>query len=196
MKGHPNLHKYFQLDVNTVRRIKFLERLPKNAVVAEVGVWYGKNARNIWQAAQPEMLYLIDSWRSVYIKGDEKIRTTEIWDEMYQMVVDWASDKQIKVIRKTSQDAVMLFEDQFFDWVYVDAGHSFESCLNDLVIWHPKVKTGGYICGHDYCETAATDKKGFGVKRAVDEFIKQNKLEIEFLSENKHATDYAIKVKR
>ena len=42
------------------------------------------------------------------------------------------------------------FPDNYFDLVFIDALHSYEGCLADIKAWTPKVKKGGYICGHDY----------------------------------------------
>lgn len=49
-----------------------------------------------------------------------------------------------------------------FDYVFLDAGHDYESVRADLAAWAPKVARGGYFAGHDYTHSAE-------VKRAVDE---------------------------
>jgi predicted O-methyltransferase YrrM len=43
-----------------------------------------------------------------------------------------------------------LFPDGYFDIVYIDASHDYESVKLDILSWLPKVKKGGYICGDDY----------------------------------------------
>ena len=173
-------------------RIAFLEKLPKNGVVCELGVWKGVNAKNIYEISTPKHLYLIDTWYSRTNPGDYKVRSVPEWERMYQNVVREFHNKNATVIRAESHEAATQFGDEFFDWVYIDAGHSFESCYADLWYWYRTVKKGGYICGHDYCETDFTIQKGFGVKRAVDQFLSETNLEIEFLSDNEDQTDYAI----
>lgn len=49
------------------------------------------------------------------------------------------------------------------DFVFIDADHSYEGCLSDIKAWFPKVRSGGYITGHD-CELPA-------VKKAIVEFF-------------------------
>jgi cephalosporin hydroxylase len=56
--------------------------------------------------------------------------------------------------------------------IYIDADHSYEGCKRDLNISFKKVKSGGYIMGHDYemNMNKAQKEYSFGVKQAVDEF--------------------------
>lgn len=37
-----------------------------------------------------------------------------------------------------------------FDFVFIDADHSYMGCLNDFIAWFPYVKPKGYIAFHDY----------------------------------------------
>jgi hypothetical protein len=46
------------------------------------------------------------------------------------------------------------------DFVFIDADHSYPAVKADIAAWKPKVKVGGWLCGHDYDLRA--------VKRAVD----------------------------
>ena len=55
------------------------------------------------------------------------------------------------------------FQDNQYDFVYIDADHTYESVKKDLELYLPKVKNGGIIGGHDY-----TDNWG-EVSQAVDE---------------------------
>jgi len=45
-------------------------------------------------------------------------------------------------------------------------------------LWWPKVKDGGLFMGHDY--DGKMDRRGkWGIKKAVDEFAKENNLIVE-----------------
>jgi cephalosporin hydroxylase len=37
-----------------------------------------------------------------------------------------------------------------FDWIYIDGDHHYEAVLQDLELYFPKVKVGGYIVYDDY----------------------------------------------
>ena len=78
-----------------------------------------------------------------------------------------------------SVQAASRFEDEFFDFVYIDADHSYEAVRADLEVWWPKLKPGGLFAGHDY------DLKFSGVKTAVDEFAQRAGLEVQQTSPEK-----------
>jgi predicted O-methyltransferase YrrM len=72
-------------------------------------------------------------------------------------------EKRVRFEVGCSDGTARLFEDEYFELVFIDADHSEESVSRDIVVWLPKVKRGGVIAGHDY-----GSRNWPGVKRAVD----------------------------
>lgn len=66
----------------------------------------------------------------------------------------------------SSESYASTLSDKSVNVVYIDADHSYESVLNDIKLYYPKVMIGGYLCGHDYSTSWP------GVIKAVDEFSK------------------------
>lgn len=77
-----------------------------------------------------------------------------------------------KLLRMTFDDAIDLFPENYFDFIYLDgyAGNGFEGGKT-LRTWASKVKVGGIIAGDDYHEECPL------LKRIVDEFVNQNDFE-------------------
>ena len=71
-----------------------------------------------------------------------------------------------------SSNVFKSFPDFFFDFIYIDGNHSFESCLTDLMLYYPKLKHGGVIGGHDF------SVKYIGVIHAVLLFAKIHDIRI------------------
>jgi predicted O-methyltransferase YrrM len=57
-----------------------------------------------------------------------------------------------------------FFPNGYFDFIYIDADHSYNGVREDIKVWTPLVKEGGLIGGHDYGRV-----RWPGVKLAVDE---------------------------
>jgi predicted O-methyltransferase YrrM len=89
----------------------------------------------------------------------------EDFDTAYHQVVALARaiGPRAHILVSDSVDAASQFLDGILDLVFIDADHSYEGCLRDIHAWLPKVKRGGWICGHDYAN------KSGEVKKAVDE---------------------------
>jgi len=66
-------------------------------------------------------------------------------------------------------DVLPTLPDQFFDLIYVDANHHYESVKHDILISLPKLKQNGIICGHDYLINSQT--LDGGVDMAVRELF-------------------------
>jgi predicted O-methyltransferase YrrM len=77
--------------------------------------------------------------------------------------------KRVKMIRDQSVNAVRQFEDESFDFIFVDGDHSYDATLADCEAYYPKLKKGGIFCGHDY-QTLED------VKRSVDDFRSKHKI--------------------
>ena len=54
-----------------------------------------------------------------------------------------------KLIRLTSAEAILLFEDNSIDFLHIDGNHSEQASVADVMLWLPKVKSGGVICFDD-----------------------------------------------
>ena len=65
----------------------------------------------------------------------------------------------------TSKGGSIMFPDNNFDIVFIDAKHDEKSVKEDIKLWLPKVKKSGFLCGHDYTI------KYFGVIKAVDSVL-------------------------
>lgn len=151
-------------------RIEMLQALNlEGKVCVEVGVAYGDFTEEILKC-RPAYLHCIDPWihqnQDVYPHDHANVNNQE-FEQIYEHVVKkFEKYPTVHLHRMFSQDAVELFEDVDVDFAYIDAIHTFESCLCDITAWYHKVKPGGWICGHDYTGGYV------GVKAAVDAFSK------------------------
>lgn len=123
-----------------------LDRLPKGLVTGvEVGVKKGDMSKELLKR-EDLFLWLVD-----------------IEPCLSSLVATNFAAERRKWIWKDSPDAARQFEDNSMDFVFLDADHSYHAVKTDIAAWWPKVKMGGWLCGHDY------HKPRWGVGKAVNE---------------------------
>ena len=149
--------------------------------VCEVGVFNGDHFK-LMIAHEPELAVAVDLWRDDGIPSqNDTNRTQEFLDDLYRRFEDDMSVYPfVRVIRDFSTKACDRFPDNFFDLIYIDADHSYEGCLADIKAWYPKMKSGCALTGDDYRHGKTKAGTRFGVIKAVQTFIKNNKLEDNF----------------
>lgn len=168
-----------------------LEAMPKASVCAEIGVHHGDFSRRILEVIHPKKLHLIDPWQyledEVYKSsnyGGERGGNQAIMDQRYRNVVKRFRLEivrgQVVIHRDYSHKVCDLFEDHYFDWIYIDGNHLYEFVTRDLALYFDKVKRGGFIAGDDYVEGGWWHG---GVKKAVDEFIASGRVRAVYLED-------------
>lgn len=129
--------------------------------VVEVGVWRGDFSAHIRKNWTGKMLYCVDVW--------------PVREDMEHAAKLVTASGAATMLHERSVDAAKGFEDGRFDLVYIDADHEYRNVKEDIEVWFPKVKDGGFLCGNDfvdgtwaYCHYG--DVFGYGVRSAVLEF--------------------------
>ncbi len=120
-------------------------------VGAEIGVEQGVFSEALCKANPDIMLYAIDAW-TPYKGYRDHVGKGEL-DSFHKKTIERLEKYNAKVIKGFSMDIVQDFDDESLDFVYIDSNHDFQNTTNDIIEWSKKVKKGGIIAGHDYCET-------------------------------------------
>lgn len=177
--------------LNIIRKIKTRNNISstfkdlKIKTICEVGVRHGDNLFRMLNDSVEEAVG-VDIWQNTQtITQNDLGYTQEELDEQYNSVCEKAKQfNNVKIIRKFSKDAAQQFNDEYFDFIYIDADHTYASVKEDIQAWWPKLKSGGLIGFHDY-ENVSHDNVEFGVVKAVNEFILAQNIQ----PDNFHTTD-------
>jgi hypothetical protein len=70
--------------------------------------------------------------------------------------------------------------------VYIDTSHAYEQTVKELELCRHKVKSGGIIAGHDYCQGSIARSISYGVVQAVHEFCTTHDWEMVYLTLEDH----------
>ncbi|MCP4933866.1 MAG: class I SAM-dependent methyltransferase [bacterium] len=131
-------------------RIHMLDHLPHGGIVAELGTRKGDFAREIFSRTEPRELHLIDLDYSKFSS-------------------DGLVDDRVHQHRGFTHEIIASFENDTFDWIYIDADHSYEGALRDACAAAEKIKPDGYIVFNDFAHIDPYLGR-YGVHRAVVDF--------------------------
>lgn len=146
----------------------------------EVGVFRGQTSQAILRSCPDVILTMIDPWKEhsegdYRASGDKRARDSQEGHDKAMKralaLTNLFADRR-NVVRANSTAAASIARDTA-DLVFIDAAHDYASVKQDIEAWHPLVRPGGILCGHDYGHRRYT-----GVKQAVDEFALDNGLKL------------------
>lgn len=137
--------------------------------VCELGVFKGGNFLEMIRHS-PKLAVAVDTWNNdgAHSERDAKYTKEELKAQYEYFKTQMNFLPFVQILRENSSTASKHFINNFFDFVYIDADHSFETTYSDIINWYPKVKKGKFLVGHDYPR--------YGVGEAVNQFVKKEKL--------------------
>lgn len=174
MRRRPIKHIQKPVKKKTLKRwdaiIKYVGT--KDIVGAEIGVDTGKTCKVLFERMPDVFLFLVDRWIETpegdsYFQGAKKLchEPQSYFNNAYEQVKKIAKPYRHKIIREDSVEASKHVQDGSLDFCFIDGDHSYIGTKRDIEAWLPKVRVGGWICGHDY-----DNQNTIGdVKGAVDE---------------------------
>lgn len=135
--------------------------------LAEVGVYKGGSARLICKAKGNKPLYLFDTFSGIPSVGeiDQGISKGQFAASLEQVKKSLSDCEQTYFYKgwfPASADGRV--RNTTFSFVHLDVD-TYESTMNSLRFFYPRVARGGVILSHDYISVA-------GVRKAFDEFFK------------------------
>jgi len=144
----PKIHRQIVTDLINVFTPK--------GIGVEIGVKKAKTSSVILKNTNIAHIYLIDPWMG---RPKEYSRIKKYINENFF--------ERATILRKKSDEAVKCVSGEL-DFLWIDGDHSYSSVMKDLELWVPKVRSGGLIVGHDWCD------KFPGVESAIRDFIELN----------------------
>ena len=178
-----NYFFYFKTKIKKIssdKRAYILEQLVKNSKFVEVGVWKGDFSKQIWSISNPNLLVLVDSWTfdekvrgcAPQVSGEEPL-SQNFFDQAKKDTYDKFENVQnVNILDLNSLEASSKYQDNFFDYIYIDAEHTYKAVTKDLEVWYPKLKKNGTLFGDDYYWREEDDT--LSLHRAYQEFIQKN----------------------
>jgi hypothetical protein len=159
--------------------------------VAELGVWEGDFAEFCEATLAPRHYSLIDFWRydrygfiledapqmrelraiyTQYFNGDPDAALEAAYRKVQAR---FANKQNVTILRADVAEAAADFADGSLDLIYLDANHTYEYVLRDLLMWFPKLRPGGLFVCNDFFEAEMAARQNIGVIPAWATFSKR-----------------------
>jgi predicted O-methyltransferase YrrM len=132
----------------------------------EIGVYDGDNLLKLAKRFPNVSFIGIDPYYDGEYNDRYELKNKDYWDYKYDSIIKKVEKlDNLRIIRKSSLEAVVDFKFDSVDLVFIDAIHTYKDCKDDINHWLKIVKPGGVLSGHDYSLTY------FGVIMAVNEIL-------------------------
>ncbi|HRK19656.1 MAG TPA: class I SAM-dependent methyltransferase [Hyphomicrobiaceae bacterium] len=157
-------------------RFDYMASLPTGGTAAEVGVQTGRFSAFLLETVKPQSLHLIDL-------TFEKLNNTMVREH-----------PAVTLHEGNSAQVLSTFPDEFFDWIYIDAGHLYDDVRADATVAKRKIKPNGLLIFNDYIIWAHHEGFAYGVVPVVNEMCVNEGFEMVALAmHNNMHLDVALK---
>jgi hypothetical protein len=157
-------------------RYEMLRRLPAGGVICELGTETGNFAAAMLETCRPLTLDIVDV-------------------DFSRCRADVQTDPRVRTHRMLTTEYLGSQPENRFDWIYVDADHTYEAVRADIALAKTRVRLGGLLVFNDFARFAHAGLGVIGVHQAVCEFIATEKWPVVYLA-LEGAALYDIAVRR
>jgi len=144
-------------------------------VGAEIGVADGRYSEILCLRIPGLKLYCIDLWTPY----EDCWRIQNYQNKAYNQAKEKLKNYNTELIIESSLTASLDIPDNSLDFVFIDGSHTFDHVMTDIIVWSRKVRKGGIVAGHDYCNF--TDS---GVIEAVNKYCEIHRIELNLIGRN------------
>lgn len=150
------------------RRDLLMRQIRPGGVGAEIGVLKGEFSRVILDACQPSTLHLIDIDLATHAVA------TAFTEEIVAGTVVLHEGESVSILK--------TFPEETFDFIYIDANHSYNSVKSDIAAATPRLGSDGLLIFNDYTYWSPCECMKYGVIQAVNELCLEDDWEILFFA--------------
>jgi len=139
----------------------------------EVGSFEGRSARWLLEnilTHETSGLVCVDpfSSNSMFSSDIKGVVSDPVYENFKHNVLSFGSRK-VKHFRESSRTGLVRFEDDVFDFIYIDGSHFTKDVLMDAVLAWPLLKLGGTLIFDDYTWYGASEFEIPG--KAINAFL-------------------------
>ncbi len=153
------INRYFFGLIDMIAHVSHHFSFPfrENTKMIEIGSYSGESTLLFASSLAFDKIYCIDPF-----EGKEAMNriNNKIWTDVYEdfnqntKLFDGDGSKlgetNVELINDYSYNVVDGFDDNSFDFIYIDGSHEIKDIKRDIDLYLPKLKDSSFIGGHDY----------------------------------------------
>lgn len=124
---------------------RMAKELPNNCRLVEVGIANGDSMLFLAQ-----QLYSLGKDFKIYGVDSMQYGQYEQMKEIYTNVIKSGLGEYVEIVPYPSLSAASMFNDGYFDLIFIDSSHTYPETAKEIIAWHSKCKDEGIVSGHDY----------------------------------------------
>lgn len=128
--------------------------------IVEVGVWLGRSTTVLCKATKGKV-WAVDHWRGTPADSAQHdklyaaaLAERDPFTSFSKNLAGPIAVGKVIPVKMGSVAAARKLRSEFgprsFDFVFIDADHSYDGCKSDIRAWLPMVEAGGLLAGHDF----------------------------------------------
>jgi hypothetical protein len=155
----------------------------------EIGIEKGKNAQTMFEIIPNLKLYGVDPYQQHPHASYAHDATLRHWDSNYlegckRQCLNRMKDRNFTLMQGFSENMADKLEDNSVDFVYLDADHSYDMVMLDIIKWGRKIRKGGIISGHDYYYENNKEARRAKVTQALNDYTTVHGIKFYITDEN------------
>lgn len=176
--------------------------VPKDGVVAEIGVAYGIFSEEMINVFRPRTFVAVDIFdlHNIPVLCGEKTAERfqgknhrQYYEHRMQQFNLQSSGVEMRIHEGDSSLQLAKEPDDSIDLIYIDAAHHYEGVMRDATVAMQKVKRHGYIIFNDYIMYDHYANVPYGVVQVVNEIcVKENWKVVSFALQTQMFCDICI----
>tara|TARA_Y100001938_G_C7962158_1_gene364870 strand:- start:55 stop:669 length:615 start_codon:yes stop_codon:yes gene_type:complete len=126
--------------------------LPENGKFIELGCLLGKSttflASRLKELNKKLEFHVVDTFEGT---AGEHDHMDNFYDKFMENCKEYIDEGWITKVHKGRTDEVYKqFDDNYFDGIMIDADHTYDAVMDDVINWMPKIKKSGVVLGDDW----------------------------------------------
>lgn len=147
-----------------------VDQIADDGKILEIGSFMGRSTHYLATALhnadkQTVKIYALDTFEGSSEHVNLKIPKDFL--SMFEENLKFFIDRDIIEVvqsRSDNKDVIDRFDDDFFDYIMIDAAHEYEAVKNDVINWWPKLKENGVMFGDDVELTSVLEGMKAGLR--------------------------------